>query len=140
MAQGQPQGRPVDAAPSRTTIWVGRTLSAVPVLMLAISAVMKLLRNPAVLADWGPRFGYPEGTLVAIGVVELICAVLYALPRTAVLGAILVTGYLGGATASHVRIGEPAFVAPAVLGILAWGGLFLRDPRLRSQLPLRRNG
>jgi DoxX-like family len=140
MAQEQTQGGPADAVPSKTTIWVGRISSAIPVLMMALSAVMKLLSNPAVVADWGPRFGYPEGTLLAIGAVELACAVLYALPRTAVLGAILVTGYLGGATATHVRIGEAAFVAPVILGILAWGGLFLRDPRLRALLPLRRNG
>jgi hypothetical protein len=108
--------------------------------MMVVSAAMKIVRNPQVLQDWGPRFGYPEGTLVAIGVTELACAILYAIPRTSVLGAILVTGYLGGATASHVRIGEVAFIAPVVLGILAWGGLFLRDPRLRALLPLRRDG
>ena len=140
MTQEQAQGGPVDGAPSRKTIWLGRILGAVPVLMMAVSAVMKLARNPAVVESWGPRFGYPDGTLIAIGVVELACAVLYAIPRTAVLGAILVTGYLGGATATHVRVGEAAFVAPVVAGILAWGGLFLRDPRLRALLPLRRNG
>jgi len=140
MAQEQPQGGPADAVPSKRTIWASWILTAVPVLMMAVSAVMKLLHNPLELEDWGSRFGYPEGTLLAIGAVELACAVLYAFPRTAVLGAILVTGYLGGATASHVRIGEAAFVAPVILGILAWGGLFLRDPRLQALLPLRRNG
>jgi DoxX-like family len=139
MMEAKAQGGPVDGAPSRTTIWVGRILGAVPVLMMGMSAVMKLARNPAVVESWGPRFGYPDSTLVAIGVVELACAVLYVIPRTAVLGAILVTGYLGGATATHVRVGEAAFVAPVVAGMLAWGGLFLRDPRLRALLPLRRN-
>jgi len=140
MASEQAQGGPADGAPSKKTIWLGRILSAAPVLVMALSAVMKLSRNPAVVASWGTTFGYPEGTLLPIGVVELACAVLYVIPRTAVLGAILVTGYLGGATATHVRVGEAAFVAPVVFGILAWGGLFLRDPRLRALLPLRRNG
>lgn len=139
MALEQAQGGPADAAPGKGTIWASWIMSALPVLAMALSAVMKLMRNPAVLADWGPRFGYPEGTLAVIGAVELACAVLYVLPRTAVLGAILVTGYLGGAAASHVRIGEAAFVGPVIFGMLAWGGLFLRDPRLRALLPLRRN-
>jgi len=139
MPSEQAQGGPAAGAPSRSTIWAGRVVSAVPVLMLAVSAVMKLMRTPQVLEGWG-KFGYPQGALLAIGVVELLCAVLYAIPGTAALGAILVTGYLGGATATHVRLGEAAFVAPVVLGILAWGGLFLRDPRLRALLPLRRDG
>ncbi len=139
MANERAQGGLAEGAPSKRTIWVGRIISAVPVLMLAMSAVMKLLRNTQVLESWGPKFGYPEGALVAIGVTELTCAVLFAIPRTAVLGAILVTGYLGGATATHVRIGD-AFAPPVVLGILAWAGLFLRDPRLRALLPLRRDG
>lgn len=140
MTQEQAKGGREDGAPSRKTLWLGRILGAVPVLMMALSAVMKISRNPAVLESWGPRFGYPDGTLVAIGLVELACAVLYVIPRTAVLGAILVTGYLGGATATHVRVGEAAFVAPVFAGMLAWAGLFLRDPRLRALLPLRRNG
>lgn len=139
MALDQAQGRSVGEATSKSAIWVGWIVGAIPVLMMAVSAVMKLSRNPQVLEVWGPKFGYPEGTLLFVGVVELACAVLYAFPRTAVLGAILVTGYLGGATATHVRIGEAAFAAPVVLGILAWGGLFLRDPRLRALLPLRQN-
>jgi hypothetical protein len=139
MANEQVQGGPAEGAPSKRTIWVGWILGAVPVLMLAMSAVMKLARTAQVLEGWA-KFGYPEGSLLAIGVTELACAVLYAVPRTAVLGAILATGYLGGATATHVRAGEAVFVAPVVLGILAWGGLFLRDPRLRALLPLRRTG
>ena len=140
MADEQAQVGPAAGATSKRTIWVGWILGAVPVLMMAMSGFMKLMRNPQVLEAWGPKFGYPEGALIAIGVTELACAVLYAIPRTAVLGAILVTGYLGGATATHVRIGEPVFVTPVILGILAWGGLFLRDPRLRALLPLRRDG
>ncbi len=140
MADEQAQVGPAAAAPSKATIWVGWILGAVPVLMMAMSAVMKLSRSPQVIEVWGPKFGYPEGDLFAIGVTELACAVFYAIPRTAVLGAILVTGYLGGATATNVRIGEAVFVTPVILGILAWAGLFLRDPRLRALLPLRRDG
>ncbi len=140
MAGEQAQGGGGAGTPGRGALWAGRIASALPVIMMAVSAAMKIVRNPQVLQDWGPRFGYPDGTLIAIGVTELACAVLYVIPRTSVLGAILVTGYLGGATASHVRISEVAFIAPVVLGILAWGGLFLRDPRLRALLPLRQDG
>jgi hypothetical protein len=123
----------------RRLVWVGRIVGAIPVLLLAMSAVMKISRQPQVLEVWGAKFGYPDRALLAIGVVELACAVLYAIPRTAVLGAVLVTGYLGGAAATHVRIGE-AFAPPVVLGALAWLGLYLRDARLRALLPLRRAG
>jgi len=139
MADEQAQGGLAEGAPSKRTIWIGRIISAVPMLMMAMSAVMKLLRTTQVLEGWA-KSGYPEGSLLAIGLVELCCAVLYAVPRTAVLGAILVTGYLGGATATHVRAGEAVFVVPVFLGVLAWAGLFLRDPRLRALLPLRRDG
>jgi hypothetical protein len=139
MANEQAQGELAEGAPSKTAIWAGRIVSAVPVLMMAMSAVMKLARTTQVLEGWA-KSGYPEGSLLAIGLVELCCAVLYTLPRTAVLGAILVTGYLGGATATHVRASEGVFVVPVLLGVLAWAGLFLRDPRLRALLPLRRDG
>ena len=135
----QAQGGPGPGSPGRGTIWAGRVASALPVLLMGMSAVMKLARTPNVLEGWA-RFGYPPASLLPIGLVELLCAVLYAIPRTAVLGAVLLTGYLGGATATHVRAGEVVFVAPVILGALAWGGLFLRDPRLRALLPLRRDG
>jgi hypothetical protein len=110
-------------------------MSALPVLMLTMSAVMKLLKPPPVVEGFA-HLGYPESLALALGIVELSCAVLYVIPRTSVLGAILLTGYLGGATATHVRIGEPFFI-PVVLGVLVWGGLYLRDPRLRALIPLR---
>ena len=125
-------------APSRKAIWTGWILGAIPVLLMAMSSVMKFSRSAQLLESWR-QFGYPEGTLIAIAAAELACAVLYAVPRTAVLGAILVTGFLGGATATHIRVGQTAFVAPVVLGVLAWAGLFLREPRLRALLPLRRD-
>ena len=125
------------AAPvSKKMLWTGRVLSALPVLMLLFSAAMKLAKPPAVLQGF-LHFGYPESLLLGLAVVEIACAVVYAIPRTSVLGAILVTGYLGGATATHVRVGE-AFFIPVLLGVLAWAGLFLRDSRLRALLPLRK--
>ena len=123
------------ASISKKMIWAGRIMSALPVLMLLLSGVMKLVK-PAAVVEGFARLGYPESLTVGIGIVELACAALYVVPRTSVLGAILLTAYLGGATATHVRIGEPFFM-PILLGVLVWGGLFLRDERLRALLPLR---
>jgi len=93
--------------------------------------------KPAAVVQGFAHLGYPESLLVTLGILELGCTVVYLIPRTSVLGAILMTGYLGGATATHVRIGEALFFIPVVLGVLAWGGLFLRDDRLRALIPLR---
>jgi len=124
------------AAPvSKKTLWAGRTSSTLPVLMLVFSAVLKLLK-PAPVVEGFVHLGYPENLVLALGIVELTCTVVYLIPRTSILGAILLTGYLGGATATHVRIGEPFYI-PVVLGVLVWGGLYLRDPRLRALIPLR---
>jgi hypothetical protein len=120
---------------SKKMLWAGYILSALPVLLLFFSGVMKLVQ-PAPVMEGFIRLGYPESLALWIGIVELACAVLYVIPRTAVLGAILLTGYLGGATATHLRIGEP-FFAPIVLGVMVWGGLFFRDASLRALLPLR---
>jgi uncharacterized membrane protein YphA (DoxX/SURF4 family) len=116
-------------------LWAGYILSALPVLMLFFSGVMKLVQ-PAPVIEGFIRLGYPESLALGIGIVELVCAVLYVVPRTSVFGAILLTGYLGGATATHLRIDEP-FFAPIVLGVMVGGGLFFRDARLRALLPLR---
>jgi DoxX-like protein len=121
---------------SKRMRWAGYVISALPVLMLVFSGVMKLFK-PAPVVEGFVRLGYPESLALGIGIVELACAILYVIPQTSVLGAILLTGYLGGATATHVRIGEP-FFPPIVLGVLIWGGLFLRDARLRALLPLRK--
>ncbi|HEY2513678.1 MAG TPA: DoxX family protein [Polyangiaceae bacterium] len=126
----------VSAAPKNWMVWTGRVLSALPVLMLLLSASMKLSQNPQFVEGFTGKYGYPGGALVPIGIVEVLCAILYAIPRTSVLGAILVTGYLGGAVATHVRAGE-AFLIPVLLGVFAWGGLYLRDALLRTRLPLR---
>src|SRR3990172_7719497 len=120
---------------SKTMLWVGRIMSALPVLLLLFSGAMKLVK-PAPVVEGFTHLGYPASLALGIGIVELACAVVYVVPRTAVLGAILLTGYLGGATATHLRIGEPFFM-PIILGVLVWGGLYLRDDRLRALLPLR---
>lgn len=121
---------------SKKTLWAGRILSALPVLLLTFSAVMKLMRPPAVVEGLA-RFGYPEDLILGLGILELACTIVYVIPRTAILGAILLTGYLGGATATHVRVGDP-FIMPVLAGVFAWGGLYLRDARLRALVPLRR--
>lgn len=121
---------------SKRILWAGRIISALPVLLLLFSAVMKLVKPPEVVEGF-TRLGYAESLALGIGILELVCTVVYVIPRTSILGAILLTGYLGGATATHVRIGEP-FFAPIILGVLVWGGLFLRDEQLRELIPLRR--
>ena len=126
----------IQAAPvSSKLLWAGRIASALPVLMLLMSAVMKLLKSAPVVEGL-THFGYAESQALGLGIVELICTLIYVIPRTSVLGAILLTGYLGGATATHVRVGE-SFLMPVIFGILVWGGLFLRDTRLRALIPLR---
>jgi DoxX-like protein len=126
------------APPSKAMSWAGYAVSALPVLMLLASAIMKLAR-PAFVVEGFVKHGYPESMLVGLGIVELSCTILYLIPRTSVLGAILLTGYLGGATATHVRVAEfsQAFLGPVPFGVLLWLGLYLRDPRLRALIPLR---
>jgi uncharacterized membrane protein YphA (DoxX/SURF4 family) len=135
MAEGtfMPSGQ--TAPVSKKKLWAGRIISALPVLMLLFSAVMKFMKPPSVVQEIA-RLGYPENLLLVMGCLELFCTVMYVIPRTSVLGAILLTAYLGGATATHVRIGDPFFI-PVILGVLVWGGLYLRDDRLRALLPLR---
>jgi hypothetical protein len=133
---------PGEAAPvSKAMLWAGRIMTALPVLFLLMDGIMKLMKpQPVVKAT--VELGYPEGVIMGLGIVLLVCVILYVVPRTAVLGAILLTGYLGGAIATHVRVGNPLFshvLFPVYLGVLIWGGLFLRDRRLRDFIPLRRN-
>jgi hypothetical protein len=114
-------------------------MSALPALFLLVDGAMKLVKPRAVVVAT-VELGYPEGVIVALGLVLLACTVLYVIPRTSVLGAILLTGYLGGAVATHVRVGDGVFpiLFPVILGALLWGGLYLRDGRLRAFLPLVR--
>ena len=122
---------------SRAAFWVGWIISILPVLALVMSASMKLAKVPAAVAGF-QKYGYPEHVIVVLGVIELACAIIYLIPSTAILARILATGYFGGAIATHVRVGETAFITPLALGVLLWLGLFLREPRLRNLVPLRK--
>jgi hypothetical protein len=120
-------------------IWIGRFLSALAILFFVMDGVMKLV-GPQVVIDATKQIGWPVDsmTLTALGVILLACTALYAFPRTAVLGAILLTGYLGGAVASHARNGDPLLTHDlfgVYLGLFVWGGLWFRDARIRSLIP-----
>jgi hypothetical protein len=122
------------------TIRAGRILSALAVVFLLFDTVIKVLKLPAAV-EGTVKLGYPESVVVGIGTIELLCLALYVIPRTAVTGAILFTGYLGGAIATHVRIGSPLFthtLFPIYVAALIWGGLILREDRLRTLVPFRR--
>lgn len=123
---------------SKGRLWSGRILGGLPALFLLVDAIMKLVK-PAPVVEATVNLGYPESVIIGIGVVLLICTILYLLPKTAVLGAILLTGYLGGAVATHVRVGEGWFsiLFPVIFGVLLWGGLWLRDERLQKLIPLQ---
>ena len=122
------------AAPSRAPLYLGRALSTLAILFLALDAVAKLLQLPEVMRG-SAELGFAPGTIVPLGAVLLACVVFYAVPATSPLGAVLLTGYLGGAIATHVRMGNPLFthtLFPTYLAPFVWGGLFLRDRRVRS--------
>jgi DoxX-like family len=119
--------------------WIGWGLSALVVLFLLMDVGLKLAQLP-IAVETTEQLGWSASSVVPLGIVLLACTVLYAVPQTSVLGAILLTGYLGGAVATHARIGSPALTHTlfgVYLGILMWGGLYLRDPRLATILPLR---
>ena len=126
---------------SKGALWGGRIMSWLPALFLVVDGVMKLFK-PAPVVEATVKLGYPENVILPLGIVLTICTVLYLIPRTAVLGAILLTGYLGGAVATHVRVGEGAFPVslPIIFGVLLWGGLYLRDNRIRRLIPLSQEG
>ena len=124
-----------NAGISLLRIWASRILTTVSALFFLTDGGMKLFKPPFVIESTA-RLGFPESTIVGIGVTLLVCTVLYLIPRTAVLGAILLTAYLGGAVASNVRLGTPFFniVFPVLFGVMAWASLALRDQRLESIL------
>lgn len=124
------------AGTSKGMVWAGRIMSTVPVLVLIMSAYMKLSGAEEAVEGF-KTYGYPDGLAFTLGLVEITCTALYVIPQTSVLGAILLTGYLGGATATHVAASE-GFVPPILFGVLIWGGLFLRDPRIRALIPIKR--
>lgn len=130
-----------DTPISNTRLLVARMLSSLPALFLLVDGGMKLFK-PAVVVEASAQLGYPESTLVGIGLTLVASTLLYLVPRTSVLGAIFLTGYLGGAVATHVRVGAPVFniVFPILFGTMLWGGLWLRDSGVRSLLPLTGEG
>jgi len=129
------------ASVSKKRLWAGRIVGGLPALFLLMDAIMKLVK-PAPIVEATVKLGYSENVIIPLGIVLLICTVLYLIPLTSVLGAILLTGYLGGAVATHVRAGEGLFsiVFPVIFGALLWLGLYLRNDRLRALIPLRQGG
>lgn len=129
---------PESAPPSKAMFWTGQVVGLLPALFLLVDAGMKLVK-PEFVVKATTELGYSEDVLIPLGIVLLVSTVLYLIPRTAILGAILLTGYLGGAVDVHVRQGDGAFeiLFPVVFGIFLWGGLWLRDERLRALTPLR---
>jgi hypothetical protein len=124
---------------SKAMLWAARVMSALPALFLVMDGIMKLMK-PDIVLKTTVQLGYPESVILGLGIVLLGCTVLYLIPRTSVLGAILLTGYLGGAVATHVRVEDSVFsiLFPVILGALLWGGLVLREGHLRAVLPIRR--
>ena len=113
---------------SKVMLWAGRTMSAITSLFLLLDGLMKLLK-PAPVVEATARMGYPENLILGLGILLLTCLAVYLIPRTSILGAILLTGYLGGAVSAHVRVRDDMFpvLFPVIVGVLLWGGLFLRD-------------
>ncbi|HEV7394934.1 MAG TPA: DoxX family protein [Pyrinomonadaceae bacterium] len=124
---------------SKGARWGGLVMSVLPALFLLLDGGMKLVK-PAPVVEATVQLGYSETVIVPIGIILLSCTILYLIPATSVLGAILLTGYLGGSVATHVRAGSGAFpiTFPIIFGVLLWGGLYLRDTRLRALIPLRK--
>jgi hypothetical protein len=125
---------PLVTSQSRAKSWTGRVLSGLPVAFLVFDVAIKLA-HPAFVSEASARIGWPDTTVVQLGVLLGVCVALYVVPRTAVFGAVLLTGYLGGAVATHLRIGDPMFshtLFPIYIGAMLWGGLYLRDARVRA--------
>jgi hypothetical protein len=124
---------------SSKKLWAGRILSGLAILFLLVDGIMKLV-NPAPVVEGMIRLGYPLSLTATIGMILLICVVIYAIPQASILGAILLTGYLGGAVASQLRVGEPLFtnvLFPTYIAALIRGGLYLREDKLRALIPVR---
>jgi hypothetical protein len=121
---------------SKKMLWAGRVASGLPALLVLFGSIPKLLQLPAVI-DGFRQAGLPPSTVLPVGIIEFACTLVYLIPRTRFLGAILMTGVLGGAVATNVRMGDPTWILPALCGVLVWGGLFLRDEPLRALIPVR---
>jgi len=126
---------------SKVALWAGRIITTLVVLFLLFDCTIKLLNLPVAI-DGTVVLGYQASVVVPLGILLLICLIIYLIPQTSVLGAILITGYLGGAIATHVRLENPLFshiLFPVYVGLMIWGGLYLRNQRLRALLPFQRN-
>lgn len=121
---------------SKALFWSGAVISAICTLALIASGAMKFAK-PGNFAEDFTKMGFAIELANTLAIIEIACALIYAFPRTAVLGAILCTGYLGGAVVTHVRAGDGMWISPVILGVLVWLGLFLRDPRVRALAPIR---
>ncbi len=131
------EATPVKPTQPKWKTWTGWILSLLPVAPMAMSAFFKIKPPPEILEEFG-KMGFTADLMRIIGVVEIACVVIYLIPQTAVLGAILLTGYLGGATEVHAQKQEWQFIAPVAFGVIFWLGLFLRDPRQRVLIPFRK--
>jgi DoxX-like family len=126
---------------SNAALWIGRVMSGLVIAFMLLDGDMKLVPLGVVVTT-SEQMGIPGSLARTLGILGLICTVLYAVPRTSIVCAILLTGYLGGAIASHLRLGDPIFTLTLFglyLGLLVWGGIYLRDDRLRALIPLRAN-
>ena len=123
---------------TRTTMWTGRVLSALAVIFLAFDGSIKLMKLPVVI-DATAQLGFPQDSILVMGLLLVACTLLYVIPRTSVVGAVLLTGYLGGAVAAQMRVGHPAFevIFPIIVGSIVWTGLFMRDQRVRALIAAR---
>ena len=136
----QTQAETATRASGKGMIWAGRIVSALPILFLTFDSVIKLIKIQAV-NDAMAQLGYPDSLSRPLGALLLACVLVYVIPQTSVLGAILLTGYLGGAVATHLRHQDPLFshvLFPVYVGVLVWLGIFLRDKRIRALVPIRR--
>jgi DoxX-like family len=124
-------------SPSTSALWSGRIVSAIPAVVLLLTGTLKLF-HPPMLEEGFRRFGIPQEQMFGIGLLEIVCTILYAVPITSVLGAVLLPGYLGGAIMTGLRVGD-SWVLPLMIGVFLWGGLWLRNPRVLSLLPLVRD-
>jgi hypothetical protein len=132
------EARTAPATTTKALLWTGRVLTGLITAFMLMDGGMKLFK-PAIVVEGTKQVGFAESTIVPLGITLLVSTILYAIPRTSVLGAILMTGYLGGAVATHVRLADGNAWFAVAFGILAWLGLYLRDARLRSLTPLRRD-
>ena len=126
---------------SKKSLWTGRIMSGLVIAFLAVDVVIKFVKPaPAPVVETCAHLGLPLSLAPVLGMILLMSTALYVIPNTSVLGAILLTAYLGGAVATHLRVGDPLFshvLFPTYLGVLLWGGLYVREPRLRALIPLR---